>query len=274
MAALPDTAPAKPAQPRKVLVLAKAAGFVHSCIPLAAKTVEALGTKTGAWTTTVTYDPAAITAENLKQYDLLFLDNTTGAFLDDPNDAAATAARKKALLEFVRSGKGLAGFHAAGDSYHEARPTALLRPAAAAAAARERPWRRRCSPPATRKATEAQPRELNAWPIPGSTNSTPKTGKVSQQNFVARFASVLPRRPPPLPRSVPQGRDPQFGTWPEFDRMIGGFFKFHWVDPQLITVKKTPRARLPPCSTARSSRSATRPAPSAWTHGPAPTCTS
>ena len=48
MAALPDTAPAKPKQPRKVLVLSKAAGFVHSCIPLAAKTVEALGVKTGA----------------------------------------------------------------------------------------------------------------------------------------------------------------------------------------------------------------------------------
>ena len=32
-------------QPRKVLVLAKAAGFVHSLIPLAAKTVEALGTE-------------------------------------------------------------------------------------------------------------------------------------------------------------------------------------------------------------------------------------
>jgi hypothetical protein len=39
MAALPDKAPAKPQQPRKVLVLAKAAGFVHSCIPLAAKTI-------------------------------------------------------------------------------------------------------------------------------------------------------------------------------------------------------------------------------------------
>ena len=118
MAALPEKAPAKPKQPRKVLVLAKAVGFVHSCIPLAAKTVEALGTKTGAWTTTITYDPAMITAENLKQYDLIFLDNTTGAFLDDANDAAATDARKKALLDFVRSGKGIAGIHAAADSYH------------------------------------------------------------------------------------------------------------------------------------------------------------
>ena len=25
--------------------------------------------------------------------------------------------------------------------------------------------------------------------------------------------------------------------WPEFNKLIGGFFKFHWGDPQLITVK-------------------------------------
>ena len=166
MAALPDKAPAKPKQPRKVLVLTKAAGFVHSCIPLAAKTMDAMGTKTGAWTTTVTYDPAAITAENLKQYDLMFLDNTTGAFLDDPNDPAATAARKKALLEFVRSGKGLAGIHAAGDSYHEASRGGPLR--------RRRPRRRRRDPrradaaPATRTTTrnsaaKSSTRSADAW---------------------------------------------------------------------------------------------------------------
>ena len=60
MAALPDTAPATPKQPRRVLVLARAAGFVHSSIPLAARTIEALGQKTGAWTTVITYDPADI----------------------------------------------------------------------------------------------------------------------------------------------------------------------------------------------------------------------
>src|SRR4051812_17432348 len=35
MAALPDKAYATPASPRKILVLGKAAGFVHSSIPLA-----------------------------------------------------------------------------------------------------------------------------------------------------------------------------------------------------------------------------------------------
>jgi EF hand domain-containing protein len=77
-AALPDSAPAKPLKPRKVLVLCKAAGFIHSSIPLAAKTVEELGTKTGAWTTDVSYDSSVISTDNLKQYDLVFLDTQKG----------------------------------------------------------------------------------------------------------------------------------------------------------------------------------------------------
>lgn len=124
MAALPDAAPAQPKQPRKVLVLAKAAGYVHSSIPLATRTIEALGQKTGAWTTVITYNPADINSDNLKQYDAIFLASTTGTFLDDPADAGATSARRAALLDFVRSGKGLAGIHAATDGYHGPAPGA------------------------------------------------------------------------------------------------------------------------------------------------------
>ena len=148
MAALPDKAPATPARARKVLVLGSAQGFVHSSIPLAAKTVEALGNKTKAWATTISYDPADINAENLKQYDAIFLASTTGTFLDDPIDPAATAARKKALLDFVRGGKGLAGIHAASDSYHG--DPACDRARRASAADRDAPSRRSCSPPPTR----------------------------------------------------------------------------------------------------------------------------
>ena len=111
-------------------MLAKAAGFVHSSIPLAARTIEALGQKTGAWNTVITYDAADITEQNLQRYDAIFLASTTGLFLDDPADAAATAARRKALLDFVRGGKGIAGIHAATDSYHGTAPGAA--PAAAA----------------------------------------------------------------------------------------------------------------------------------------------
>ena len=170
MAALPAQAPAKPASPRKVLVLGRAAGYVHSSIPLSAKTVEALGSKTAAWSTTITYDAADITAQNLKQYDALFLASTTGCFLDDPNDKAATDARRAALLDFVRGGKGLAAIHAASDSYH---------------------------------------------------GSSCEGGE--------RGAGARAGGPP----AVPGGRP----LWPEFNKMIGGYFKFHWVDPQLITVK-------------------------------------
>lgn len=116
--ALPAVAPAVPKKPRRIFVFARAKGFVHSNIPLAAYTMKALGDKTGAWSTTISYDLADFTAANLAQYDAIMLDNTTGAFLDD-GDAAATAARHQALLDFVDSGKGLIMIHAAADSYHD-----------------------------------------------------------------------------------------------------------------------------------------------------------
>ncbi len=118
MAALPDKPYATPQSLRHVLVIGRAAGFVHTSIPLAVKMVEYLGDKTGAWMTTIAYDAAAVTPENLKQYDAIFLASTTGQFLDDPNDKATTDLRRHALLDFVKGGKGLAGIHAATDSYH------------------------------------------------------------------------------------------------------------------------------------------------------------
>jgi type 1 glutamine amidotransferase len=162
IAALPDKPLATPQSLRRVLVLCTATGWVHTSIPLAAKLVEYLGDKTGAWMTAITYDPATITADNLKQYDAIFLDSTTGAFLDDPHDEAATQTRRQALLDFVKGGKGLAGIHAATDSYH-------------------------------------------TTPRPASRGAEPTTAPT--------------------------------GIWPEFNEMIGGFFKFHWPYPTMIQVK-------------------------------------
>jgi hypothetical protein len=75
---------------------------------------------------------------------------------------------------------------------------------------------------------------------------TGKTGRIAQQDFAQRFALVLPP-PPPAPlgstgfpvqaRATQLGPDTQIGTWPEFNKMIGGFFKFHWNDGQVITYK-------------------------------------
>src|SRR5262249_14504388 len=113
MAILPTAAPAKPLKARKVLIFSRipSAGYQHSSIPLAAKTVEEMGKKTGAWTSDTSWDPAVFTSDNLKQYDAIFLSNTTGCFLDAAGDKAATEARRAAFIEFVRSGKGVAGIH-------------------------------------------------------------------------------------------------------------------------------------------------------------------
>jgi type 1 glutamine amidotransferase len=248
LAALPAKAPAAPRRPRRVLVLGKAAGFVHSSIPLAARTIEEMGKKTGAWSATITYDPADVNEKNLAQYDAIFLASTTGHFLDDPKDAAATAARKKALLEFVRSGKGLAGIHAATDTYHRNVPP----PGTSRSG-----W----GPPVT-LTTELLAQgdrnkdgllardELGALADTWFDKLDPdKTGRVAQGDFPRRFDAVIPPPPPSSPQplgptgfpvqapATQLGPDTQMGTWPEFNRLIGGFFKFHWNDGQVITVK-------------------------------------
>jgi len=239
MAALPDKAPATPAKPRKVLVLAKAQGFVHSSIPLAAKTVEALGTKTNAWSTTITYDPADINTENLKQYDAVFLASTTGTFLDDANDPTATEARRKALLDFVRGGKGLAGIHAASDSYH-GNPN----PAPAGRAGGGRGGNAgilasmimtNADKNGDQKLTKAEFSDLaSSW---YDKMDTDKSGKIAQADFGTRFTTAV-TAPPAGGRAnaaaTPPVNEP---LWPEFNKMIGGYFKWHWLDPQHITVK-------------------------------------
>lgn len=248
MAALPDKAPAAPKKPRRVLVLGRAAGFVHTSIPLAARTIEEMGRKTGAWTTTVTYDAADIDAKNLAGYDAIFLASTTGHFLDDPRDPAATAARRQALLDFVRGGKGLAGIHAANDSYHQAAPPPGAPPTGGgpvgALAARLVADGGRDTDGLLGRVEMAA--VADAW---FDKLDPQKTGRVAQGDFPQRFTAIVPAPPPSSPsplgptgfpvqaKATQLGPDTQKGTWPEWNRLIGGFFKFHWNDGQVITVK-------------------------------------
>jgi len=248
VAALPDKAPAKPRAPRRVLVLGRAAGYVHSSIPLAARTIEEMGKKTGAWSTTITYDAADINEKNLAQYDAIFLASTTGEFLDDPKDAAATAARRKALLDFVRGGKGLAGIHAASDSYHRDAPApGAPRPSFGAGATLAKTLVAQGDKDGDGRLTQPELRAVaDAW---YDKLDPEKAGRVDQSGFPERFKAVLPPPAPSSPqllgptgfpvqaRATQLGPDTQVGTWPEFNRIIGGFFKFHWNDGQTITVK-------------------------------------
>jgi hypothetical protein len=78
-AALPEKAPATPKQPRKLLVFTRATGFVHSSIPVGAKTFELMGNKTGAFTVAVADDPDVFMPDSLKAYDAVLMMSTTGS---------------------------------------------------------------------------------------------------------------------------------------------------------------------------------------------------
>lgn len=127
--AAPDEPPARPQAERKVLVYSNATGFKHSVIPVAATAFQILGARSGAYQAVLSSDPASFEPENLKQFDAIILNNTTGDLLmpeakelkgksQDQKDKLLAAARRRrqALLDFVRSGKGLVGTHAATDS--------------------------------------------------------------------------------------------------------------------------------------------------------------
>ncbi|HVM48360.1 MAG TPA: ThuA domain-containing protein [Candidatus Acidoferrum sp.] len=124
------------AAPKKVLVVTVTLGFRHSSIPTAEKIIAELGERSGAYT--VEYarvepnDPQfkgpdgkpdkakvdeaikAVLAEKmspaaLKHYDAVIFANTTGD-LPIPD--------KQAFLDWIKSGKGFVGMHAATDTFH------------------------------------------------------------------------------------------------------------------------------------------------------------
>jgi type 1 glutamine amidotransferase len=121
--AAPAEPAAKPAAPRKVLVWGRLAA--HDPNPIAAKTMEILGKKSGAFQAVVSQEPAALLAESLKGFDAILINNVHEPDPFLPKDlaqrpAAEQEALKKqneaihqAILEFVRGGKGIAGIHAA-----------------------------------------------------------------------------------------------------------------------------------------------------------------
>lgn len=238
--ALPSAAPAKPARPRRALVLAHSPGFTHSSIPLAARTIEEMGRRTGAWTTTVSYDPNVVTVDQLKAYDVIVLDSTVGAFLDEAGDQAATNARRAAFLAFVREGKGLVGIHAATDTYHTgaantpfsrpgATPPAVTGPPAQIAAALVTQGDKNADQRLTVDELRAV---IDVW---FDSLDTAKAGTVTSADFAERFNVIVPvgvgrgRAGGEGRGGEPAGRGsaPSGAMWPEFNRMIGGIFKSH-----------------------------------------------
>ncbi len=105
MAALPDTAPASPIKPRKLLIFDLNVVYGgHPSRFYANLAFQEMGKKTGAFEVVISRDPAVFEKENLSQFDAVFLNNTVGNQFTDPR-------LRQNLLEFVYGGGGLMGMH-------------------------------------------------------------------------------------------------------------------------------------------------------------------
>ncbi len=127
-AAAPAESYAAPKKTRKLLVFSLTRGFRHSSIPVGAAAMKILGKKSSAFEIVHSEDIAVFEPDSLKRFDAICMLNTTGepftpAHLakmpeDKRNEALAREKRlKKSLLDFVSSGGGLVGIHAATDCF-------------------------------------------------------------------------------------------------------------------------------------------------------------
>ena len=93
-----------------VLVFSKTTGFRHDNIPSAIAAIKKLGEE-HHFQVDATEDSSVFTDDNLKKYDLICFSSTTGTILD--------ASQKKAMENFVESGKGWMGIHSASDTEYD-----------------------------------------------------------------------------------------------------------------------------------------------------------
>ena len=103
-AALPAKAPVKPKKPRKLLVVDY--GGSHPSVPDADLAVELMGAKTGAYETVISHDTSLLQADQLKNFDAVYLNNTVGV----SNDVFRPELRE-GFAAFIRNGGGLVANH-------------------------------------------------------------------------------------------------------------------------------------------------------------------
>ena len=106
---------AKPAQARRILVFWRCEGFVHgAALEHGNKAFEIAAAKTKAFTADFSNDYEALKPANLAKYDAVVLNNTTGLKTQENRFI------EPALVEYVKSGKGLAVIHAGADNFNNA----------------------------------------------------------------------------------------------------------------------------------------------------------
>ena len=94
----------------RVLMFTKTAGFRHGSIPTSKEVMTALAEAHG-FSVDVTEDAEVFSEEGLEDYDVVMFASTTGEVLN--------TAQGRALEDFVTSGGGFVGVHAASDTLYE-----------------------------------------------------------------------------------------------------------------------------------------------------------
>jgi len=92
---------------KKVLIFTKTTGFRHSSIPKGVRTVQQLLSREGI-RSTHSEDVNLFHQDSLQQFDAVIFLSTTGDLFNDK--------QKLAFQQFIRSGKGFVGIHAASDT--------------------------------------------------------------------------------------------------------------------------------------------------------------
>lgn len=109
--AMPVKPRVEPQEARRVLVFSRHEGYEHAAIAYAAKAMEIMAEKTGAFTVDHSTDMRAFRKRNLRKYDAIIFNNTTQLAFENER-------YRRSLMNFIRNGKGIVGIHAASDNFY------------------------------------------------------------------------------------------------------------------------------------------------------------
>ncbi len=99
------------AAPARVLYLTQSAAFPHPVLPHSEEVLTRLAAESDEFDVTVSHDASVLTANTLRQYDVVVF-FTTG-------ELPMNAGQRAALLSYVRAGGGFVGVHSATDTFYE-----------------------------------------------------------------------------------------------------------------------------------------------------------
>jgi len=123
LAVIESLAPGNPAAkietPRNALLFSRMTGYKHWVTPHTAGVIKILGRKSGAFNVVESNDVEMFAPGNIKQFDVIILNNTCSEtkkrdlFWDATHDRARAAMLEKSLLEHIAGGAGLVAIHGA-----------------------------------------------------------------------------------------------------------------------------------------------------------------